>query len=227
MVVAALFGNIMNFLYNAYLGRHLSLEDFGEISLFGSLLYLTSVPISALGRSITHSSAYLHGKYGSPVKALWVGLRPNIVKISFIAALLWIAVVPVLQKFFQISDWTPFILFAPVWVIATLNSFDSGFLNGSLIFPVLALSGILEAASKFGFSALFVSLGMYEYVYAALPLSIAVSLALVFVATKKLRQNQNIKVDEKIDFHDQTILFDFYFKQYCRCFLSHARLNSS
>ena len=54
-----MFGNIINFLYNAYLGRKLELEDFGLIGLVGSFVYITSVPLSALAATVTHRSAYL------------------------------------------------------------------------------------------------------------------------------------------------------------------------
>jgi cellulose synthase/poly-beta-1,6-N-acetylglucosamine synthase-like glycosyltransferase/glycosyltransferase involved in cell wall biosynthesis len=204
MVVAALFGNVMNFLYNAYLGRHLNLEEFGEISLFGSLLYLASVPISALGRSITHTSAYLYGKYDSPVKNLWSHLRPRILRISLTVSLFWIISIPLLQRFFHIDSWYPFLLFTPVWVVATLNSFDGGFLGGSLFFGTIALAGVLEATSKFGFSALFVYLGLSEYVYAALPLSILISLALVYLVARRIKLTHKNEVNAPSELHLST-----------------------
>ncbi len=194
MVIASLAGNFMNFLYNAYLGRHLSLEDFGEISLFGSLLYLASVPISALGRSITHTSAYLYGKYDAPVKVLWEQLRPKITRVTLIASIIWVCTIPLLQQYFQIQSWFPFLIFAPVWIVATLNSFDSGFLNGSLFFGTIAFAGILESLSKFFFTAFFVTIGLSEYVYASLPLSIIVSLLLVYFSARKIKVRKKVEL---------------------------------
>ena len=56
MVLANIFGNFMNFLYNAYLSRRLDVTSFGDIALFSSFFYLTSVPISGLSRSFSHST---------------------------------------------------------------------------------------------------------------------------------------------------------------------------
>lgn len=187
MVIASVFGNIMNFLYNAYLGRQLNLEEFGEISLFGSFMYLASVPISALGRSIAHSSGYLYGKYNSPAKELWQHFRPLVLKYSLYACVIWILLTPLFQYFFQIETWLSFLLFAPAWLILTLNSYDSGFLTGSLVFGVLALSGIVEGIAKFGFSFIFVITGLPEYVYATLPLSLLASLLLVYASARRLK----------------------------------------
>ncbi len=189
MLFATFFASIMNFIYNAHLSRHLSLTDFGEISLFGSFLYLASVPISALGRSVTHQSAYLLGKYGYPVKSLWLNLRPMVTKYGVIASVVWVALTPLLMQFFHVNTPIPFLLFAPVWLISALASFDSGFLGGSLLFFVLAGSSALEAISKFAFASLLLDLNLGHYVYAAIPLSMSLTLLLCYFAAKRLRSD--------------------------------------
>ncbi|OGD87050.1 hypothetical protein A2870_00190, partial [Candidatus Curtissbacteria bacterium RIFCSPHIGHO2_01_FULL_41_11] len=50
LIAASIFANFANFAYNAYLGRRISVEDFGLISLVGSFFYLSTVPIGALGK---------------------------------------------------------------------------------------------------------------------------------------------------------------------------------
>ncbi|MBI2009794.1 MAG: glycosyltransferase, partial [Candidatus Chisholmbacteria bacterium] len=57
LVVASVVANFLNFVYNAYLGRTLNLEDFGLLSVFGSIFYLTQSGFSALSATVTHRSA--------------------------------------------------------------------------------------------------------------------------------------------------------------------------
>ncbi len=48
LIFASMISHLMNFLYNAYLGRNLELDDFGILSLIGSFMLLSQVPLSAL-----------------------------------------------------------------------------------------------------------------------------------------------------------------------------------
>src|SRR3989344_6169628 len=43
LVVAGVLGNFLNFIYNAYLGRRISVEEFGLVSLIGSFLFLVNL----------------------------------------------------------------------------------------------------------------------------------------------------------------------------------------
>lgn len=172
LVMSSMIGNVMNFLYNAYLGRHLSIEDFGEISLFGSLLSLSAVPLSALSRTVTHTSAFLLGKFGLPIKPLWESLRKRTLVYSIGISMLWLIITPLLMRFFRIESALPFILFTPVWVIGSFNAINGGFLNGNLLFATTALTAVLESASKFTFTAGFVNINLHQYVYASIPLSL-------------------------------------------------------
>ena len=43
LVVAGVLGNFLNFIYNAYLRRRISVEEFGLVSLIGSFLFLVNL----------------------------------------------------------------------------------------------------------------------------------------------------------------------------------------
>lgn len=178
LVVASFVGNVMNFLYNAYLGRVASLEDFGVISLIGSFLYIAQVPMNAFGRAVTHKSAYLFGQYNAPVKEFWSKLRSKVYVLSLLIAGCWIGITPLLMYLFRSTDPMPYLLFTPVWIVGILGSIDGGFLSGSLEFGTIALIGVSEAASKLVISVIFVEMGLVDYVYAAIPLSMTVSFAI-------------------------------------------------
>ena len=148
LITATIVGNVFNFLYNAYLGRKASLEDFGLISLIGSFLYVTQVPFSSLSRSITHKSAFLLGQYNAPITSFWRKYRGINYWISLITAIIWLAITPILQNFFHADSLIPFIMFTPVWVIGTVSAVDRGFLTGNLLFVSLAIAGVSEAVAK-------------------------------------------------------------------------------
>jgi cellulose synthase/poly-beta-1,6-N-acetylglucosamine synthase-like glycosyltransferase/glycosyltransferase involved in cell wall biosynthesis/O-antigen/teichoic acid export membrane protein len=189
LVLSALVANVLNFAYNAYLGRHASIEDFGVISLIGSFLYISGVPLNALSRTVTHKSAYLLGQFGKPVKEFWLHTRTRAYTYALVLAGVWIGISPVLQRFFHTDNIIPFLVFTPVWVFGTLSAIDGGFLGGNLRFTTLAVLAISEALGKLVFSAIFVGLGLTKYVYTAVPLSIALSFGIAAWNAKRTKTN--------------------------------------
>lgn len=178
LVISSLIGNVLNFLYNAYLGRHATIEDFGVISLIGSFLYVSNVPLSALSRTVTHKSAYLFGQFGHPVKEFWAHIRKKTYTYAFLIAFIWMSVSPLLMKFFHTENILPFLLFTPVWFFGALGAVDGGFLGGNLQFRTIAILATSEALGKLLFSAILVSVGLAKYVYVAIPLSLGISFAI-------------------------------------------------
>lgn len=197
LVGAALLGNVFNFLYNAYLGRKVSLEDFGLISLIGSFLYFTQVPFSSLSRSITHKSAFLFGQYNTPVTSFWKKYRRINYWIALCTAALWLISTPVLKNFFHADSLVPFILFTPVWVIGMVSAVDRGFLNGNLMFVSLAVAAVSEAIFKLLFSVVLIETGFHEYVYASIPLSMLISFGLTWFYAAKITENMSVEFSAK------------------------------
>ncbi len=195
LVAAAIIGNFFNFLYNAYLGRRISVEEFGLVSVVGSFLYLSSIPIGALGKTVTHRSAYLLGKYESS-KHFWAKTRYHALLVSLATTVLWLVSIPILSAFFK-SPFEPFIIFAPVWIIGVLYSVDTGFLTGSLKFKILALLIVTESALRFLFSLILVETKHTQFVYAAIPASITVSFLIGWVYARSVKESTP-KVDKKV-----------------------------
>lgn len=188
MVLASLVTNFLNFLYNSYLGRTLSYADFGEISLFASFLYIASVLFSGYGRTMTHTSAYLLGKYGAPIKAVWFQNRAQAARVAFGITLGWLLCAPLLAHFFHVDSLMPFILFAPVWMFGTLGAVDSGFLGGSLLFGWLSVISVLESLAKIVAAVGLITLGMHQYVYSALAISMGLSMFLSWATVRRVHK---------------------------------------
>lgn len=188
LIGSSLSANIFNFLYNSYLGRKATFEDFGLISLIGSFLYITQVPMGALSRAMTHKSAYLLGQYDTPITEFWKLIRRKSYLLSFIAAVLWLALIPILMSFFHTPSPWPFLLFTPVWIIGTLSAVDGGFLSGNLMFISLAVAAILEPFIKLTLAVLFVETGFHTLVFASIPLSMLASFGVTYFFASKIKQ---------------------------------------
>ncbi|MBI3981076.1 glycosyltransferase [Candidatus Microgenomates bacterium] len=185
LVISSLASYFLNFLFNIYLGKTLSVVEFGTVSLIGGFLYLSQIPLGALSRTVIYKTAYLLGKQGSPSVEYWLSLRKKILPFSFILSLLWLISTPLLQGFFKTDSILPFVLFAPVWVFSTLYSVDTAFLSGSHIFIAVSFLLIIEAAVKLLFVLLATFSGQTQFVYASIPFSILMVLMLSRVIIRK------------------------------------------
>lgn len=185
MVVISMASNLLNLLYNIYLGRVVTLESFGLISLFSSFLYLTQIPFSALSTTVTHKSASLLGRLSLPAFNFWIKTRASVVRLSVVACCLWLISIPWLQQFFNAHSTLPFLIFTPVWAIGAAAAVDSGFINGSFRFNILAVITLSEALTKFALTIIFVSLSRPDWVYASIPASMLVSLLFGYLVAKK------------------------------------------
>ncbi len=178
LIGASILGNLANFLYNAYLGRRLSVEEFGLVTLVASFLYLSVVPFSALSKTITHRSAFLLGKYRQPVKQFWAHIRMRAALIGFSLTILWFAATPILANLFKSNSAEPFFLFGPVWFLGIITAVDSGFLSGNLKFRFLAILIFVEPLLRLILTFGFVETGFTNLVYAATPSSMLISFLL-------------------------------------------------
>ncbi len=175
LIAGSFVGNFLNFIYNAYLGRNLKLEDFGEIILISSILNMTSIPLGSYMKTITYRSAYLLGMYKKPVERFWLYQRRIAFLLSIVLAFLWVLSIPFLQDFFRTSDKLPLLLFTPVLLIGLVSSVDSGYLSGNLKFRILAFVLFSEPVSKLIITFVLVQLHLHAYVFAAVPASLIIS----------------------------------------------------
>lgn len=200
LIGASMLSNILNFLYNTYLGRRVSLEDFGLISLVGSFVYITSVPLGAITRAITHKSAFLFGKNGNPAVDFWKTQRGKIIKFSFILAILWSLLTIPLTEVFKSHTILPFIIFIPVWIFGFAGAVDSGFLTGNLMFTVGGVAALVEATGKLILSVLIVESGYSDWVYLSLPLSMFIAFLINYYFARRVKNYTQKLPDDNVSF---------------------------
>jgi cellulose synthase/poly-beta-1,6-N-acetylglucosamine synthase-like glycosyltransferase/glycosyltransferase involved in cell wall biosynthesis len=192
LVFSAFGANILNYLYNAYLGRVAGLSDFGLISLIGSFLYIANVPLGALGKTVTHKSAFLYGVHGKPVREFWTYIRRKSLIYALGISFIWLLITPYMMRFFHTPDAVPFIIFTPIWLVGTLVNIDGGFLGGNLMFKTIALLSLSEAVSKLIFSIILVNAGFVHLVYISVPLSMMLNFGIGWYFANKIKPINNL-----------------------------------
>lgn len=183
MLLADIITNIANFVYNTVLGRKLSFEEFGVISLFSSIYLIAYIPIYAISSEITRHSAYLLGKSGSKGKAFSYlsSLTKYSIILAIIATLAWVGLIPYMSKFFNVHNVEPFILFAPTWIFGIAAANAAGYLKGVLSFPIVGGMLLMESLTKLGLAMILVWSGNSHLVYLVIPVSILLSFMFGYV----------------------------------------------
>ena len=190
LVFATMVANFSNFLYNAFLGRSVSVEEFGLVSLISSFFSLAWITASAMEKTMTHKSAYLYGKYGHAVREFWARVRRRSITISLGVSVFWLALIPLLMVLFKTDSPVPFVLFTPVWFVGLAVATDAGYLTGNLKFALLSLLMLVESSIRLSLTYVLVKLGYTSWVYAAIPASVVVLFFLGWLVAGKLKSKQ-------------------------------------
>jgi len=198
LVFAAIVGNLLNFLYNAYLGRTIAIEEFGLISVISSIMLLSSIILSSFARTVTHKSAEFLGKYNSAFKQFWATTRKKALVTALVISSAWLVALPTLSTVFKTNSIEPFLLFTPVWFFIILASVDRGYLSGNLKFKVLALIVVLEATLKLLFTVALVETGYTRFIYAAIPVSMSASFVLGWAYARSIKAKAVDEIDKNI-----------------------------
>lgn len=186
LIGASIIANLFNLAFNIYLGRGLRVEEFALVSLMGSMLMLSDIPLSALSRTVTHVSSFHLGKYGTSGVEFWKRTRGRAFKIALLIVFFWTLVSFPAARFFNLPNPIAMMTLAPIFLATVLLAIDGGFLRGNLRFGGLAIISVVEATLKFLFAITLVEFGFSEYSYLAIPLSVFSSFAMVNFAAKRV-----------------------------------------
>ena len=179
LVGAMMLSNFLNFLYNAILGRELSLENLGVVTLVNTVLSISALFFGALGSTVNHRTAYLGALAGEGesgrVSSFLRSVRRRGFFVAVIAGFVWTAAVPVLTTFFQLPDPVILLSFTPVLIIGLLGAINRGYLHGSFAFYFVAILYLVDAVTKLAFGVAFAEFGLAEYVYLSVPVSVTLA----------------------------------------------------
>ncbi len=195
LIGAMMVANVLNFLFNAFLGRVLGYEELGVVIFINTLWLIAMIGTSALSSTVNHKTAALAAQSSKEenekfFRTTWK--RTAVLSIMLVIA--WVSLVPWFTKYFNIGDESVLYFFTPVIIFGILGAVQNGFLRGNLYFIALAAVVLAEAGSKFLFAFLFVVFNQPLLVHLAVPLSIVfagcVSFAIVFAKLDKQKSEK-------------------------------------
>jgi len=173
LVSSTMVANVINFLFNAFLGRVLSFKDLALISLIGSFLSFSSIAFGAFSTTTNYKSGFLTGKFGdSSAYVFWRFMRKYAFKLSIIATCLWIILIPLLLRYFKINDAILFLTFSLVLLVGLVNATDKGFLSSKLAFGSLALLNFFDPIIRCIVVIILLLIGLQSFAYASIPLGV-------------------------------------------------------
>lgn len=175
LVMSSVIANFINFAFNVYLGRVLTLADFGTISIVNVFTYLLSLFTGALSITTTHEVSFFEGRAGGAGNVFFRKIWMYVFLIASAGTVIWLSGIEVLSTYFNVSNLALIIAFAPAIIFETLASFNKGYLHGTFSFGSVALSNLSEVVGKLTLAIVFVHYGLSAVVSLAIPGSIVVS----------------------------------------------------
>src|SRR5258708_4507886 len=186
LILAMSVTNLLNFLFNAFLGRALTLEQLAVVTLVNTIWSLVGMLLSAAGTTVNQRVAYLaaEGQMDEALsfrrqtyqRGLWVILG---------GSLLWLLSTPFLTGFFNLAHPWVILLFVPMFSFAFITVVNQGFLQGEIKLGKVGKIILFESIVKLLAAVGLVSLGLGKVAYLAIPISVvAVSVYAAWQFTK-------------------------------------------
>lgn len=200
LAAGAMIANVINLTFNLYLGKSLSVIDFGELTFYTSLLYIVSIPLGSFSETIGHTMAKLYGKYNIRyAKGYSNFILQKTIRYGLISTFIWVIATPFLTDFFK--SHTPFLVlsFAPIWLIYVLSANYSGYLKGTIAFEKISARSVAEALSRFLIAFTIIYVGIPQYAFMAIPVSLSIETALGWTFARRVKSEEIQQEDKKFN----------------------------
>ncbi|MDQ3099550.1 MAG: glycosyltransferase [bacterium] len=187
LLVALMISNIANFIFNAFLGRMLSFEEFGFVTLYTTFWYLLSMLLTGVASTVNYQVAFVAPISEQRAKRYFDRINKKTISFGILSALAWVVLSPVLAHFFKVSDWTSLLYFSFMIVCGIYLTIGRGYLQGLLRFNTIGILFISEATTKLLAAALFIYSGYGSLVYLSIPISLLLSALLTYWYVRRLK----------------------------------------
>lgn len=191
LMIALVFNNLINFGFNVYLSRNLSLGQLAVVVFVSTIWYLATILIGGFASTINHTASYIIAKNGLGQAKLFLKktLSKSVLAV-LIFSLFWVAASPFLSSFFHLQSYTILILISPIFLFGMMANVFEAFLRGDMRFSTSAVIILTETVSKFVAAFLLVSSGKGELSYLAIPLSLIISCFIGYLYVKAIPYKQ-------------------------------------
>lgn len=207
-VLSAIIANILNFAFNAYLGRSLELDDFAVVSIMSTFVSLLNLFAGSLSTTITHVVSFLDGGKSGQGTGFYFKTKMKLFTPTLIISIIWMLLVPVIANLLNISGYLIIASFGPAIFFGILSSFNSGYLQGMFAFGTLALLAVIEALSKLIIAVVLVQVNFAEYAVLAVPASILIAWAGYTLTATQV--SKSVKINVKITTEQKKFPLGFY-----------------
>ena len=189
---------LLNFIFNAFLGRVLTFEAFGLITFLNMLFYIINIFYNAIDITINQHVAYIDKNDNrDEVSQFMKYSTKRIMLISTILACLWLLSSPFITAFFQVGNSLIVDLFALVILLYPVVFIGKGYMQGKFFFISVAVITIFEALVKLIGAVLLVFLHQENLVYISLYISSLLTVLLVVLLILFRRDWQIMQANKK------------------------------
>lgn len=158
--LGSLFANPLNFLFNLFMTRNLTVADYGTLASLMSLITLTTIPAGALLPTIIKFAASYFAKNElDMVRGLFFKVSKLTIPLGLMALLVFIMLSQQISQFFHIEDTMLVLLVGIIVALSFIGVTNQPILQAKLAFRFIAFIGVLGSLLKLFFGLLLVYLG--------------------------------------------------------------------
>jgi O-antigen/teichoic acid export membrane protein len=161
LLIGLIFTSIINYLFQAFMGRSLGPKDYGIMSTFFAFIYFIGIIVSTINTSTSNFTARFKKKneYGK-IKYKFIVLFKLLLKYGGIGFLIYLIFIPFLKNFTNIPDTYSFVLVGIVALVSLINALFSGLFNGLQAFFSQVTISAITTTVKLLSAVAFIYLGL-------------------------------------------------------------------
>lgn len=192
-LIVSILAYFLNYIFNAILGRALSLEQFSILSLATTLWFLITLVVNSFS-SVANSQTALITAEEDASTAL--SFRDYYLKKSILFAtfftVLWILLIPLLGYIFHTADYYLYIFLTPAIWMGIFNGVILGYFQGSLSYLKAAVLLGTEVISKVFLAIVFLNFGLHAQTYIIIPIAVFITfIAMLLLLFQDKVKNKN------------------------------------
>lgn len=194
ILAGSLLGNLLNFLFNLFMTRNLSVVDYGILASLISIMTISTLPAgSFLPMVINFASSYFARNEYYKIRGLFLKVIKLSGSLGIVVFLIFTIFSKTIGEFFNIHDVYLITITSVIVLIGYIGTVNIAFLQAKLAFKFISSINILATFLKLSIGAIMVMLGfkvggaMLGLFFAALVPYILSFIPLQFVLKKEVR----------------------------------------
>ena len=206
LFIASMTGNFFQYLFQFFMGRNLSVADFGAMNALFSFGVIISVGTGTIGLVITKYIAGFKGKNEiGKIKGIILKSSRYIVPAGIIVSILVFAARFQIMDYYKLEHASPVIIVSFSLFVSCILSLFLAAATGMQRFNYIALSQILGPLSRIGSGALLIWLGFG--LSGAIFASLVASVTGILILSKVIRDVVKVKIESVKEHKKEMLLF--------------------